>query len=146
MCIRDRLVTGGFVDECLDLFLSAAPELDYLDTMSSGTFPYGLSVEVIRRAALHQAWREATEPADREHVTSFVRRFPLRFSSLSVRNDRDDSDLRWTVDTHEDLRNMAALYASLGSGIHTMDWRAVAGHCRLAPPTMGVTGVDTSTK
>jgi spore coat polysaccharide biosynthesis protein SpsF (cytidylyltransferase family) len=36
-------------------------------------------------------------------VTSFVLEQPALFRVRQVRADRDDSDLRWTVDTDEDL-------------------------------------------
>lgn len=127
------LVTAAFIDECVGEFLQAEPPLDYLDTMTSGTYPYGLSVEVVRRSALRQAWTEAADPSEREHVTSFLRRHPERFRSLARRNDRNDSDLRWTVDTFEDLNRLTALAASLGPRLHTLDWKSIAEHCRRHP-------------
>lgn len=128
------LVTAAFIDECVSEFLQAEPPLDYLDTMTSGTYPYGFSVEVLRRSALRQAWEEAVDAGDREHVTTFLRRYPARFRCRSRVNDRDDSDLRWSVDTEEDLNRLTGLYASLGPLVHELDWKSVAAHCRRHPP------------
>lgn len=124
------LVTGAFVDDCVGEFLDAHPPLDYLDTMTSGTYPYGFSVEVVRRSALRQAWAEAVDAGDREHVTTFLRRYPDRFRCRARVNDRDDSDLRWTVDTSEDLNRLTTLYTSLGPLVHTLDWKSIVDHCR----------------
>ena len=80
-----------------------AGALDYASNVHPPTFPDGLDTEVISRAALAAAWREARLPSDREHVTPFVWRQPRRFPQAAVRGDRDLSHLRWTVDTAADL-------------------------------------------
>ena len=55
----------------------AGGALDYVSNVHPPTFPDGLDTEVISRRALLAAWTEATDPADREHVTPFVWRQPV---------------------------------------------------------------------
>ena len=87
---------------------------DYASNMVMRTFPRGLDTEVISWKALDLSHREATHPADREHVTIFVRRQPDRFQHVHVTNDVDLSAFRWTVDTPQDLELIRRIYEVLG--------------------------------
>jgi spore coat polysaccharide biosynthesis protein SpsF (cytidylyltransferase family) len=77
--------------------------------------PYGAAVEAVSAAALVRAAACATDPADREHVTTFIRRDP-QFVALTAIAPREvrRPDVRLTVDTLEDLERMRLLYAMLG--------------------------------
>jgi spore coat polysaccharide biosynthesis protein SpsF len=77
--------------------------------------PYGAAVEAVSAAALVRAAECATDPADREHVTTFIRRDP-QFVALTAIAPREvrRPDVRLTVDTLEDLERMRLLYAMLG--------------------------------
>lgn len=104
---------GEFVDWVIDEFL-ATPGCDFIDTTSSGSFPYGLSVEVVSSAALTAAWHEANEPHDREHVTPFVRRQPSRFVIRRLSWPASEREVRLTVDVPADLRRMDSLFRKAG--------------------------------
>jgi spore coat polysaccharide biosynthesis protein SpsF len=76
--------------------------------------PVGTTVEAISVAALVRAAGMATAAYDREHVTPFIRRDPRAraldlLAPLSLRR----ADLRFTVDTADDLTAMRQLYAEL---------------------------------
>lgn len=103
---------GRFVDWVVDSFFAHRPSCDYVDTTSHGTFPYGLSVETISFGALRDAWREATDATDREHVTKFVRERPERFKHFALSWKQDDHALRLTVDYPEDLQRMRELFGA----------------------------------
>lgn len=68
------------------------------------SYPHGLDVEVFAADALAQAYRDATELTQREHVTPFIKenqdRFPL--ANVPRADGGDDSRHRWTLDTPED--------------------------------------------
>jgi spore coat polysaccharide biosynthesis protein SpsF len=92
----------------------AAGGFDYANNTSpERTFPHGLDVEAMRAGALAQAWREASDPYEREHVTPFLYRRPERYRLGSVVSDRPASELRWTVDTAQDLAFVREVYAAL---------------------------------
>jgi len=102
--VVDKVVLRGF-----------AGDVDYVTNRLRYTYPDGLDVESFSFAALAQAWKEARLPADREHVTSYIRN-PRRFRIAGVENETDLSprNLRWTVDEPADLQFVRAVYERLG--------------------------------
>jgi spore coat polysaccharide biosynthesis protein SpsF len=76
--------------------------------------PIGTAVEAVSLDALERADALATDPYDREHVTSFLRR-DARFRALRAVSPGDirRPGLRLTVDTPEDLEFMRQVYAGL---------------------------------
>jgi RimJ/RimL family protein N-acetyltransferase len=96
-------------------------DADYTSNVFPRTFPKGLDVEVVRGSVLRTACAEATDPAEREHVTPFVYRRPERFRLANVRNDEWLGSERWTVDTAEDLEFVRELVEQMGDG--AFSWR-----------------------
>ena len=86
---------------------------DYVTNALEPTYPDGLDVEVVRYEVLEQAWREADRQSEREHVTAFVHRRPERFRIAHVRQERDLSHLRWTVDEPDDYALVVSIYERL---------------------------------
>lgn len=86
---------------------------DYCSNTIERTWPRGLDTEVVDLRALRIAGREASTPSDREHVTPFVWRQPDRFRLESVSTLPDRSDLRWTVDTPNDLELVRRVFAGM---------------------------------
>ncbi len=77
--------------------------------------PVGAAVEAVTLDALERAAALITDPYDREHVTSFVRR-DARFKALRavVTGTIRRPGLRLTVDTPEDLAFVRQVHADLG--------------------------------
>lgn len=76
------------------------------------TYPIGLDVEVASMAALSEAWRDAKEPHEREHVMPYLYAGVRKFKTGVVDAEVDHGGQRWTVDTPQDLefmRKMAEL-------------------------------------
>lgn len=86
---------------------------DYTSNVLPRSFPKGLDVEVVSAAALRVAQAEATDPADREHVTPYLYRQPGRFRLANVDSGRDLGEEWWTVDTASDLARVRTLVASV---------------------------------
>jgi len=105
------LIEATVVDKCIDVFLQN--ECDYASNVHDRTFPRGFDTEVFSFDALEQAFVEATVQTDREHVTPFIRRQPERFLQLDVKDNEDNSDLRWTVDTATDFELISWIYQEL---------------------------------
>lgn len=87
---------------------------DYVTNTLRYTYPDGLDTEVFSFSALAATWREARLPAEREHVTPYMRTSG-RFRVFNVENPVDLSAhrLRWTVDEPADLAFVRAVYARL---------------------------------
>jgi spore coat polysaccharide biosynthesis protein SpsF len=75
--------------------------------------PDGLDVEVIAMPCLEIAWREATLPSEREHVTPFIYNHPERFRFAWQDRPADLSRLRWVVDEPDDFAFVSAVYEAL---------------------------------
>ena len=86
---------------------------DYVSNMLPPTWPYGMAVEVFSAAALAQAHAEATQAAEREHVTPFLYWHPERYRLRNVASPVDLSQHRWTVDTPEDYALVSRLFDHL---------------------------------
>ncbi len=107
------LIDPAVVDLTVAAF--ADGDVDYAsNSLEPRTFPRGLDVEVIRRAALERAWREDTDPRWREHVTPFLYRHPEHFRLLAVPSSDPHPEQRWSVDTREDYALVRNIYDALG--------------------------------
>lgn len=122
------LVDGKFVDWCIQQFASWNPPVDYQVTSPAGGFPYGLSVEVISGPVLAEVWALATEPSDREHVTKYIRERTTQYRTVELRSPEDHADLRWTIDTAEDLQRAQSTFRWLSAHPAVRDWMDIAQH------------------
>jgi spore coat polysaccharide biosynthesis protein SpsF len=106
---------------------------DYASNTHTRSFPRGLDVEAMHADVLIRIARAATSDAAREHVTAFVLEQPALFSVCQVVAPRDDSDLRITVDTPEDLVLVRAIWDGLGLGARIAPYRDVVTWLRARP-------------
>lgn len=110
------LMEPSCIDQVLDAFHST-PDCEYADNLIPRTYPHGYDVQVVSRAALETADREAVDPYEREHVLPFIQRREDRFLTRHVSSaDRNDSGLRITLDFPEDLLLIRAIYERLYPG------------------------------
>ncbi|MBW8859527.1 MAG: glycosyltransferase family protein [Caulobacter sp.] len=106
------LADPAVIDETLALHTASGA--DYTsNTPARRSFPKGLDVEVFEATALRAAADETTDPYDREHVTPFLYRRPERFRIAGLEQAADEGEVRWTVDRHDDLDFVRAVYAGL---------------------------------
>lgn len=106
--------------EVLRSFVEDAPVADYVsnDTTCSG-YPDGLDVEVFSRGALEICAATATDHADREHVTPWIRR---HLRCRIVRHPVADHSLRkLSVDTPADYERAQAIARYLQAGAFDLD-------------------------
>jgi len=94
------LVDAQVVDQAISTFQTS--NINYLSNTNPPTYPDGLDVEVFSFTALLQAWQEAHQPHEREHVTPYIRESG-KFRLLNISHTEDCSANRWTVDEPEDL-------------------------------------------
>lgn len=107
------LIDPQVIDKVIQHYLNS-PQLDYVSNVLERSYPRGMDTEVFSFKALQEAYLEAADHSQREHVTPFIYHQPSRFSLANVSYQEDQSRHRWTVDTPEDLelvtRILEALY------------------------------------
>lgn len=105
------------LDATIGYYLERRGQLDYVSNSLERSFPRGLDAEVFAFRSLAEAFDEARDEEEREHVTPFLYRRPQRYRLGNVACREDLSGHRWTVDTPEDfalIRHMiGALYPVL---------------------------------
>jgi spore coat polysaccharide biosynthesis protein SpsF len=94
-------------------------QLDYASNVLDPSYPDGEDIEVFRYGALERAWREATLPSEREHVTPFIWKNSSFnggsfFKSGNFNEGYAYGHLRLTVDEPDDLDVIRNVTASLG--------------------------------
>ncbi|HWH94963.1 MAG TPA: glycosyltransferase family protein [Baekduia sp.] len=101
--------------------------------------PRGLDCEALWRDVLERAGRMATSAPAREHVTWLVHsERPELFARHAVRRPFDAADLRWTVDTPDDLAMVRRLYADLGLAERDVPSADIIAHVRAHPEVAAI--------
>jgi glutamate-1-semialdehyde 2,1-aminomutase/spore coat polysaccharide biosynthesis protein SpsF len=104
------------VERGVTLFLEHG--YDYVSNTLTITYPDGMDTEVFSRACLDEAWRAAQLPAEREHVTPYIRtsgNFRLGAFTCDIPLPACCAGLRLSVDEPRDLQFAAALLSRLGA-------------------------------
>jgi spore coat polysaccharide biosynthesis protein SpsF len=105
------LTDPAIVDLAVDRL--RATGADYVSNTLVRTYPDGLDVEAFTAEALIAANADATDVAEREHVTPYIYRRTRRFRLRNLRTALHLGDERWTVDTAEDLERIRAIVGAL---------------------------------
>jgi spore coat polysaccharide biosynthesis protein SpsF len=107
------LIDPKVIDRVIGTFLDD-PTFDYVSNLHPATWPDGYDVEVMTRAAIETAHREATRPHEREHTTPFLWDQPGRFRLKNVAWERDlQMTHRLTIDYPEDYEVVRAVFEAL---------------------------------
>lgn len=106
------LADPGVIDAVIARHLETGA--DYTaNTWGRRTFPKGLDVDIVKTAVLRQAGAEAVDPYEREHVLPFIYRRPERYHLQGLSQPAAEGEVRWTVDTPDDLAFVSAVYDGL---------------------------------
>lgn len=129
--VPDREVVETLVDEFVE------SGLDYLKL--SDELPYGLAAAAFTAGALRRADAATDDPADREHVTSWLRRELRSGASTQRFGIPEGSTARCTVDTLEEYLAMAAAVARVDDpvGVPAQELVAALAEPIDAPPRPG---------
>ncbi len=140
------LIDPALVDDVIVRFQRG--DADCVSNMRPPTWPFGMAVEVFSASALAEAHAEATQAAEREHVTPYLYAHPQRYRLHNVASPNDLSGQRWTVDTPEDYELVRRLFdtvfpdhpeftlADLLAAMQAHpDWLMINQHVRQKPAT-----------
>ncbi|MDX6237896.1 MAG: spore coat polysaccharide biosynthesis protein SpsF, partial [Kribbellaceae bacterium] len=106
------LIDPDVVVAGVDRFRAEDDENLYVSNCLERTYPRGMDYEIFSAARLLQADADATLPADREHVTSYLhqnRTGDIRLLNLPWSDARDGSQYRLTLDTADDRELLTTL-------------------------------------
>ncbi len=137
------LIDPELIDEVVDALIEQKADFacNRLPPPFTRTYPIGLDVEAVPFSALQRAWTEATEKHEREHVLPYLYEVPGRFKVVQLNYSEDLGNLRWTLDTPEDLEFLHAVYAGLDNR-NDFSWlevlQLVREHPELAQINAGV--------
>jgi len=128
------LLSPEICSDVLDLYESLDDDWAYCanDTLRSG-FPDGTDAEVFSTKALRKAAECAETAFEREHVTIWLRRELANYGVLAPFGWQTDlKDIKWSVDTQEDLDRVRSVYQHLQPGQFSLTdtvtaWRALRG-------------------
>lgn len=109
------LLDPEVTDRVVEALVTEPFACDYASNTVDRTYPRGLDTEAFFMDVLDRTVRLATSSAAKEHVTYFIHRErPDLFVLRTVVDAENHADLRWTVDTPEDLQLARAIYQTLG--------------------------------
>jgi spore coat polysaccharide biosynthesis protein SpsF len=97
------LIDPEIVDQVIKTYREAFPTYDYVSNGLERTYPRGLDTEVFSFQALDEAFKQAKDLAEREHVTPYIYRHSEKFHLKNVASPVHLDQHRWTVDTFEDF-------------------------------------------
>ena len=125
------LIDPQITDQVINELIQHVTDCDYASNVLIRTYPRGLDCEAFFSDTLFRVDRIAKTKAAREHVTVFIHRErPDLFLFRSVQDHQNNSDLRWTVDTQEDMDYVIKVYEELGLGASQMSYRKILNYIR----------------
>ena len=107
------LTDPGLIDKVVGDFLVGGA--DFVSNILPHTTPRGTDVRVFRTRDLAEINQRSTDAADHEHVSLHFWEHLERYQCRNVEMDLPEivAELRWTVDTPEDLAFVRAVYDGL---------------------------------
>ena len=107
------IIDPQVIDRVISLYNVNFPKYDYVSNRLQPSYPRGMDTEVFSFKALKEAYSEARNEPEREHVTPFIYWQPERYKLGNVAYVQDESKHRWTVDTEDDFKLITIILESL---------------------------------
>ena len=112
------LIDPHILDDMIEVYLENNYDVVTNVGMESynRTFPRGLDIEIFSFLTLEEAFKNAKEKYQKEHVTPYI--YENSNSVFNFKNEIDYSDHRWTVDTPQDFELISSIYDYLYKDSH----------------------------
>jgi spore coat polysaccharide biosynthesis protein SpsF len=97
------------------LAITATGEYDFVTNVPGRTFPYGMSVEIVRIAFFRATMASVTDAGHREHVTTFLYENPELGRRFVFENTEvpEAHGMKLALDTEADLRRAESMIARM---------------------------------
>lgn len=91
------------------------------------TFPEGTFIDIVNYSVLEKAGRLARDPQEREHVTAYIYKRPreFRIQNVEAQGKLRRPDLRYCLDTPQDLQVIQAIFKGLGHQTYYFSMREI---------------------
>ncbi|NLJ17763.1 glycosyltransferase family protein [Globicatella sulfidifaciens] len=121
------LIDPGVLDEIINYYMKNKFDIvsNAGSDLLSRTYPRGLDTEIFSFEVLENAFNNAKEKYQREHVTPYI--YEMTRHVFYYKNSVDYSKYRWTLDTDEDLKLITEIYRKLYRGKHNFYLSDVVG-------------------
>jgi len=97
-------IDADIINEGISQYIAADNDQLYLSNTLNRTYPRGADFEIFSFKMLEDAFNNATELSDMEHVTPYIwKNREDKFKIIQLEQDKNYSDFRLTLDTKEDL-------------------------------------------
>ena len=106
------LLDHEVLSDMVKVFKDMRESGENIDYLRNSGFPRGLDVEIFTYQALAKARSATKKDYEREHVTPYFYQHPECFRLADYKSPVDQSNLRWTLDTPEDLAFICKVYAA----------------------------------
>lgn len=101
-------------------------QADIITNLIDRTFPYGISVEIVKTIAFERAYKNMSFE-QREHVTQYLYENPDQFVFRTLRSSYPElSQARLVVDTEKDMELFKRIAEHLGDSILDLGYRQAA--------------------
>ncbi|MGJ9459586.1 cytidylyltransferase domain-containing protein [Oceanobacillus sp. CF4.6] len=107
------IIDPAVIDSVIGYYKNNNSDYDYVSNTLKRTYPRGYDTEVFSFRTLENAYINAREIFEREHVTPYIYQQTNLFRIDQVLNESDNSNCRFTVDTKEDFLLIEKILTSL---------------------------------
>lgn len=113
LCSDQPLIDPSIIDEIIKAYFESG--VNYCSNLIKRTFPRGLEVEVFDFSVLKKSFLVAKEKYQREHVTPYIyeNKNLFKTKNIEAKGELRRPDLRFTVDTKEDLEFIKKIHKLL---------------------------------
>jgi spore coat polysaccharide biosynthesis protein SpsF len=108
------------IDQVISILKSE--DLDFSFNNFPPSFPEGMDCEVMTMECLKIAFENAVGDFEREHLTQYLYNNLGMFNHSNFSSDINYSNLRWTIDTKEDLEMVKCIYSHLYKNNPKFGW------------------------
>lgn len=104
---------------------------DLITNLYPRSFPYGVSVELIKTSTFKSIYQRMVKPEHFEHITQFFYQNIMSFSYYNLTHQGEDlSPIRLTVDTEDDFEKLLIARSKLKDSWQTLGYLEVANFYR----------------
>ena len=107
------LIDPILIEEGIKIYLDAKEKPDLVTNALEDTFPEGTQFGIFNFFTLENLWKKIKEPFWREYFFRYFIEHQHEFKIIGIKNKKNLSSLRWTVDYKEDLEFVIKIFETL---------------------------------